>query len=56
MATTNTELKQFYGTGRRKSAVARVFLRPGTGVITINVAHLMNIFREKITYSNSQTF
>ena len=26
----------FYGTGRRKSSVARVRLVPGTGVITIN--------------------
>ena len=26
----------FYGTGRRKSSVARVRLLPGTGVITIN--------------------
>jgi small subunit ribosomal protein S9 len=25
-----------YGTGRRKTATARVFLRPGTGRITIN--------------------
>lgn len=25
-----------YGTGRRKSAVARVFLKPGKGVITVN--------------------
>lgn len=25
-----------YGTGRRKSAVARVFIKPGTGVITVN--------------------
>lgn len=25
-----------YGTGRRKNAVARVFLTPGTGVITVN--------------------
>lgn len=28
--------KQYYGTGRRKSAVARVFLRVGKGQITIN--------------------
>lgn len=28
--------KQFYGTGRRKSSSARVFLKTGTGVITIN--------------------
>jgi small subunit ribosomal protein S9 len=27
---------QYYGTGRRKSAAARVFLRPGTGQIQIN--------------------
>lgn len=27
---------QYYGTGRRKSSIARVFLRPGTGTITIN--------------------
>ena len=27
---------KFYGTGRRKSSVARVYLVPGTGKITIN--------------------
>ena len=27
---------QFYGTGRRKKSIARVYLVPGTGVITIN--------------------
>jgi small subunit ribosomal protein S9 len=27
---------QNYGTGRRKSAVARVYLRPGKGTITVN--------------------
>jgi small subunit ribosomal protein S9 len=27
---------QHYGTGRRKEATARVYLRPGTGQITIN--------------------
>ena len=31
MATT-----QFYGTGRRKTSTARVFLRPGSGTITVN--------------------
>ncbi len=30
------ELQQFYGTGRRKTSVARVFLRPGHGQITVN--------------------
>jgi small subunit ribosomal protein S9 len=28
--------QQNYGTGRRKSAVARVYLRPGKGDITVN--------------------
>jgi small subunit ribosomal protein S9 len=28
--------QQYYGTGRRKSAVARVFLRPGKGRIQVN--------------------
>ena len=27
---------KFYGTGRRKSSVARVYIMPGTGKITIN--------------------
>ncbi|MFN2482674.1 MAG: 30S ribosomal protein S9 [Pyrinomonadaceae bacterium] len=27
---------QFYGTGRRKTSTARVYLRPGTGEIKIN--------------------
>ncbi|HEX4021419.1 MAG TPA: 30S ribosomal protein S9 [Acidobacteriaceae bacterium] len=30
------ETIQYYGTGRRKSSVARVFLRPGSGKFTIN--------------------
>ena len=27
---------KFYGTGRRKKSIARVYLTPGTGKITIN--------------------
>lgn len=27
---------QYYATGRRKTSTARVFLRPGTGVISVN--------------------
>ena len=30
------DLVQFYGTGRRKSGIARVFLRPGNGGFTVN--------------------
>ncbi|WP_457636932.1 30S ribosomal protein S9 [Oceanithermus sp.] len=29
-------MQQYYGTGRRKTAVARVFMRPGKGQITVN--------------------
>ncbi|MCL4781359.1 MAG: 30S ribosomal protein S9 [Gammaproteobacteria bacterium] len=31
-----TQTTQFYGTGRRKSSTARVFIRRGNGDITIN--------------------
>ena len=31
-----SEKKYYYGTGRRKSSVARVFLRKGTGNIIVN--------------------
>ena len=31
-------MKVFYSTGRRKTATARVFLKPGSGQITINGA------------------
>ncbi|MGE3955922.1 MAG: 30S ribosomal protein S9 [Vicinamibacterales bacterium] len=27
---------EYYGTGRRKTSTARVFLRPGTGAISVN--------------------
>ena len=30
------EQVQFYGTGRRKASIARVFLRPGTGEFRVN--------------------
>ncbi|WP_027881603.1 30S ribosomal protein S9 [Meiothermus rufus] len=29
-------MEQYYGTGRRKTSVARVFLRPGSGKIEVN--------------------
>lgn len=29
-------MEQYYGTGRRKTSVARAFLRPGSGKITVN--------------------
>ena len=35
---------EYYGTGRRKTSTARVFLRPGTGTITINHREFDNFF------------
>ncbi len=34
----------FYGTGRRKKAIARVFIRPGKGSITINKRDIDDYF------------
>ncbi|MCR5717228.1 MAG: 30S ribosomal protein S9 [Lachnospiraceae bacterium] len=36
--------KNYYGTGRRKKSVARVYLRPGKGNITINKRDIDNYF------------
>ena len=36
--------EQFYGTGRRKSAVARVYIKPGKGNITVNKRELDDYF------------
>jgi small subunit ribosomal protein S9 len=39
---------QYYGTGRRKTATARVFLTKGTGTITINKRTLDNFFGREV--------
>ena len=44
MATISNKSTQNYGTGRRKSSVARVFLRKGTGTITVNERPLDEFF------------
>ncbi|MEQ6887589.1 30S ribosomal protein S9 [Halomonas sp. CS7] len=36
--------QQYYGTGRRKTSTARVFLKPGTGKITVNSRDLDQYF------------
>jgi len=36
MATKKKEIVQYYGTGRRKSSIARVYVKSGTGTITVN--------------------
>ena len=35
---------QYYGTGRRKTSTARVFLRPGQGAITVNAGPIEQAF------------
>lgn len=36
--------EQFYGTGRRKSSIARVFIRKGTGQVTVNTKNITEYF------------
>jgi len=35
---------EYYATGRRKTSAARVFLRPGTGTITVNHREFQKFF------------
>ena len=42
------EVIQNYGTGRRKSATARVFLRPGSGEITVNKRKFEDYFQNEM--------
>jgi small subunit ribosomal protein S9 len=39
---------QHYGTGRRKTATARVFLRPGSGAVTVNGRSLDDYFPNEV--------
>ena len=39
--------KQYYGTGRRKSSTARVFMKHGTGKVSINTRSLEEYFGRK---------
>jgi len=39
---------QYYGTGRRKSAVARVYLRPGTGKLSVNKRDFEEYFPNRV--------
>ncbi|MCG8337627.1 MAG: 30S ribosomal protein S9 [Proteobacteria bacterium] len=41
-------MEQYYGTGRRKRSVARVFLRPGSGKILVNQKELSDFFKREI--------
>ena len=37
-------VEQYYGTGRRKSSAARVYLKSGTGAITVNKKSIEDYF------------
>ena len=39
---------QYYGTGRRKTATARVFLRPGSGQVIINERSFESYFPNRV--------
>ncbi len=39
---------QYYGTGRRKTSTARVFLRPGAGDVSVNGRTLEHFFPSKV--------
>ena len=41
-------MDQYYGTGRRKRSVARVFLRPGNGQIIVNKKDYNDYFKRDI--------
>jgi len=38
------KIEQYLGTGRRKTSIARVFLRPGSGKIIVNGRPFENYF------------
>ena len=42
-----------YGTGRRKTSAARVFLRPGTGTITVNPNPVVTVNSTAVCLGNS---
>jgi small subunit ribosomal protein S9 len=42
-----TQSKRFYATGRRKTSVARVWIEPGKGDVTVNGRQVMEHFRRE---------
>lgn len=52
---TPTPLQQYYGTGRRKSSVARAFLRPGEGDFLVNGRPLSAYFLSETLRSRARS-
>ncbi len=44
------EKTQYYGTGKRKTSTARVFLMPGTGQIVVNRVDFKEYFKSKVQH------
>jgi small subunit ribosomal protein S9 len=44
---TRTHAKRFYATGRRKTSVARVWIEPGKGEVSVNGRQVMEHFRRE---------
>ncbi len=44
------EKSQYYGTGKRKTSTARVFLMPGTGQIVVNRLDFKEYFKSKVQH------
>jgi small subunit ribosomal protein S9 len=45
---TKHKTEQYYGTGRRKSAIARVWLQPGEGNIVVNGRDYVSYFGRRV--------
>ncbi len=48
MSATQSSAAQYYGTGRRKTATARVFIKAGSGNITINDRTIEQYFGREV--------
>ena len=46
---------EYYGTGRRKTSTARVFLRPGSGAVTVNHLAFEKFFRTEALRTQIKT-
>jgi small subunit ribosomal protein S9 len=46
---------QYYATGRRKTSTARVFLRPGTGAISVNSRSFESFFPTEVLRTQVRT-
>jgi len=47
-------LYNYYATGKRKNAIARVWLKPGEGKIIVNGRELIDYFKSEVLEMNAQ--